>query len=146
MLILLLLLPSIPSVYSTDCNGRGQLNIITDNCICASPYYGLDCSLKRCPSGVPWMPILFNSSKSTSFNPGGRVECSYMGICDSSTGICICRKGYEGRACERMACPSELFNYASNNVNRLPTKSATCSDHGRCYYSSEVISLLNPSM
>jgi len=29
-----------------------------------------------------------------------------MGDCDYTTGVCACRPGYDGRACERFACPT----------------------------------------
>ena len=36
-----------------------------------------------------------------------QVECSNMGVCDRSTGLCTCREGFEGIACERQSCPSK---------------------------------------
>jgi len=44
------------------------------------------------------------------------MECSNMGICDQSTGQCVCFDGFEGAACDRMSCPG----------------GNTCSGHGRC--------------
>ena len=35
-----------------------------------------------------------------------KAECSDVGVCDSSIGECSCPEGYEGRACERLSCPS----------------------------------------
>ena len=32
------------------------------------------------------------------------VECSNMGYCDTATGLCTCRSGFEGRGCERISC------------------------------------------
>lgn len=36
-----------------------------------------------------------------------------------ATGLCICRNGFTGRACERMSCPSD------------------CNDHGQCMSMAE---------
>ncbi|CAN0439919.1 unnamed protein product, partial [Scytosiphon promiscuus] len=32
-----------------------------------------------------------------------RAECSNMGTCVRSFGLCMCEEGFEGRACERSA-------------------------------------------
>ncbi|KAG7376496.1 hypothetical protein PHYPSEUDO_013294 [Phytophthora pseudosyringae] len=42
------------------------------------------------------------------------AECSAMGRCDRLTGTCACESGFEGVACERLACPN------------------ACSGNGRC--------------
>lgn len=49
-------------------------------------------------------------------------ECS-QGYCDMFTGECVCRDGYEGRACERLSCPS---------VKMTTGKSIPCGGHGVC--------------
>ena len=35
------------------------------------------------------------------------AECSNRGVCDYSRGHCQCDDGYEGLACQRMACPND---------------------------------------
>ena len=45
--------------------------------------------------------------------------CSDMGYCDRALGACVCRDGFEGAACERIACPTDDLL-------------VTCSGHGRC--------------
>jgi hypothetical protein len=47
------------------------------------------------------------------------VACSNMGICNTSTGECRCREGYEGLACDRLACP-------------VSSAKQVCSGHGMC--------------
>jgi len=44
------------------------------------------------------------------------MECSNNGVCDRSSGLCKCRSGFEGSACERMKCGG----------------TPTCSGRGRC--------------
>lgn len=33
-----------------------------------------------------------------------------MGLCDRTTGLCKCRNGFEGKACERKSCPNNCNN------------------------------------
>jgi len=60
-------------------------------CKCDVGYRGPDCSLVECPS-----------YKDPLGGPGGAEgrDCSGRGVCDYSTGICACSKGYHGEACE----------------------------------------------
>jgi hypothetical protein len=41
------------------------------------------------------------------------AECSNKGLCDRTLGECMCLPGYEGAACQRASCPSQL---ASSNI------------------------------
>ena len=48
------------------------------------------------------------------------TECSDVGECDSSQGICNCPDGFEGRACERLSCPTSsmvLFLYPTSHIH-----------------------------
>ena len=47
-------------------------------------------------------------------------ECSDRGLCDTTTGRCICFAGYEGHDCGRSSCPED------------------CSGHGQCVLDAEV--------
>jgi len=35
--------------------------------------------------------------------------CLNQGVCDSSTGLCICPSGYSGQQCERLECDMIVF-------------------------------------
>ena len=121
VLVILLLHPLLVDSANSLCNRRGYLNATDGACNCISPYYGRDCSLKHCPSGTSWLtqPV----ADHTKLQP--YTECSDMGYCDTSSGECACRDGFEGRACERISCGGQGV-FPGNSV-RQP-----CSGHGRC--------------
>eukprot|EP00904_Undaria_pinnatifida_P009613 jgi/Undpi1/5782/HiC_scaffold_2.g01056.m1 len=78
-----------------DCNKYGQ-------CECWGGYEGWNCSSLACPSGAAW------ADRAAGTDDGhNSAVCSSMGYCDGETGLCVCREGFEGRACERMACPND---------------------------------------
>eukprot|EP01035_Chromulina_nebulosa_P021371 gene21371-27688_t len=58
-----------------------------------------------CPKGIAWVGL-----SSADDEVHTLVECSNMGICDYSTGLCQCREGFEGTACERLSCPNDCNN------------------------------------
>ena len=93
-----------------DCSNKGFINSTTGLCECISTYRGYNCQYRYCPYGNSW--LAYPTANHVRERP--RVECSNMGSCDMTTGVCTCREGYEGRACERKSCPN------------------TCSRHGRC--------------
>lgn len=107
----------LPGRFKRDdrhCAGNGLVN--DDNtCSCYSGWRGANCTLRYCPFGKSWVEFPVENHK--RYRP--EVECSNMGSCDLHTGRCLCRPGFEGRACERMSCPSAKSG-------------ATCSGHGRC--------------
>ncbi len=55
-----------------------------------------------CPFGNAWTDQAIGIDD--AHNP---AECSNMGLCDRVNGVCICREGYEGKACERKSCPNQ---------------------------------------
>lgn len=84
------------------CNGHGSCSgPPLFECQCADQYEGHDCALRRCPRGRAWF------DEATSDDHGHRLAiCSNKGICQSASGVCACQPGFEGAACERLACPA----------------------------------------
>jgi hypothetical protein len=82
-------------------------------CTCSEGWMGGDCSLRTCPFGNAWadVPTLVNFAH-------GFAECSNVGICDREKGLCVCRDGFTGSACDRLDCPKRDMKY--------------CSGHGKC--------------
>jgi hypothetical protein len=60
-------------------------------CRCDDGYRGADCSQIECPSGAD---ILGGDGGAAG------MDCSGRGLCDYSTGVCKCHKGYYGERCE----------------------------------------------
>ena len=83
-----------------SCNGHGLCQTAKRTCECYDGFHGADCSLYTCPYGIAWWDKAIESDK--AHQP---ALCSNMGICDTGTGVCVCRPGFEGVACERMTCP-----------------------------------------
>lgn len=63
-----------------------------------------------------------------------KLECSSQGKCDKSTGKCTCADGFEGAACDRLACPNNCNNHGvcvpvtvsnkdPDNLNQLEVQS-----------------------
>ena len=99
------------------CSGHGRCNSYS-KCDCWNGWQGADCSLRTCAAGTAWFDVA--SSTDSAHAP---AECANMGHCDRATGLCNCRAGFEGMACERMACPN------------------SCSGHGQCLSLSSAASI-----
>lgn len=70
-----------------------------------------DCSERICPFELAWV-----DSPDSKGSRHKYAECANRGICNRVTGECECFPGYEGKGCQRTACPND------------------CSGHGRCTY------------
>jgi len=60
-------------------------------CLCDAGWRGPDCTQRECPSGVDPLGAAGGAE--------GR-DCSGRGVCDYTTGQCVCFKGYFGERCE----------------------------------------------
>lgn len=85
-----------------SCSGQGLCDTGRSlECTCLQGFTGHDCSLRTCPFGNAW--AAFSSLSGDAHDQV--LECSGMGDCDRVAGKCNCRQGFEGDACEKMACP-----------------------------------------
>jgi len=124
--VLLLHIPGVQGSCPTNlvnllpCSGNGFCNTTKGSwCHCDDGYTGADCSQRVCPSGTAWADY----AKGNNVAHHNYTECSGMGYCDYETGICNCRAGFGGSACQRLLCPR------GNNGNG---DSQECSGQGRC--------------
>jgi len=99
-----------------SCSGHGTCSYNT-KCECYDNWgLGLshdtgDCSQRICPYDFAWV------DKPTKIGAHHNyAECSSTGICNRDSGECECFPGFEGKACQRAACPND------------------CSGHGQCLY------------
>lgn len=95
----------------TDCNGHGYCRPLTQVCVCHDKWGGVnditdhvsaDCSTRVCPAGRSWVDVPTSTSTAHFWR-----ECSSMGKCDRSTGLCECDPGFTGSACQRAVCPND---------------------------------------
>ena len=88
-----------------------------------SPSFPSDCQQRRCPRGVAW----YDFATATNVAHKTLIECSNMGSCDKRTGLCVCRDGFYGGACQYARCPR---GKTGNSLKE-------CSGHGRCLTMAE---------
>eukprot|EP00615_Pteridomonas_danica_P005959 CAMPEP_0114354738 /NCGR_PEP_ID=MMETSP0101-20121206/19708_1 /TAXON_ID=38822 ORGANISM="Pteridomonas danica, Strain PT" /NCGR_SAMPLE_ID=MMETSP0101 /ASSEMBLY_ACC=CAM_ASM_000211 /LENGTH=727 /DNA_ID=CAMNT_0001496363 /DNA_START=304 /DNA_END=2487 /DNA_ORIENTATION=+ len=96
------------------CSNRGICINSTKTCECYEGFYGSACSHRTCPKGNAWFDEATSTNKAHAL-----AECSNRGLCDSTTGQCLCDPNFEGASCERIRCASTV-------------NGDECSGHGRC--------------
>ena len=95
-LVVLLAMPDTASAQcSNACSGHGTCNSFS-TCTCFTGWREGDCSLRTCPSGLPWVGK--GSDYTLHVNT---TECSNNGVCNRRTGRCKCNDGFTGAACDR---------------------------------------------
>lgn len=124
LVVALAALAAVQAACPNSCSGHGTCSE-HDKCTCykrkdgtadelgnvVAAWVGADCGQRSCPYQLAWVDV----PKAANQNIAHRnAECSNAGVCDRATGMCQCFPGYEGRACDRTACPNE------------------CSGHGTC--------------
>eukprot|EP00501_MAST-03F_sp_TOSAG23-6_P001988 GSMAST32.ASY1.ANO1.2073.1 assembled CDS len=115
-----------------NCSNHGLCS--SSKCTCFHGFTGSDCSRRHCNVGRAW----FDVASATDVAHQDNIECSGMGFCDQMTGICRCRPGFSGWACERMDCPKDKQH-------------RDCNGHGTCTTMREAAEgfdgyrLINPS-
>jgi len=104
-----------------QCSGHG-ICMTDDVCQCYDNWgVGLshisgDCSERICPFELAWVDT---PNKKGAFHK--YAECAGRGICNRETAECACFDGYEGKACQRTACPND------------------CSGHGTCEFINDLV-------
>lgn len=100
---------------SISCSGHGECaGNPTYACSCSDGWTGGDCSERVCPSDVSWFTL---PSAANEAHISESIECSNMGICDRTSGVCTCDVGFTGSACQTLTCPGDT---------------STCNGHGQC--------------
>jgi len=97
------------------CGGRGFCSNTTNSCQCYDGWTGLTCELRECPKGYAIFDEPINSNSAHQM-----VECSNMGVCDRSKGVCLCHPLFSGTACQVKDCV------------RDSSTGEPCNGHGSC--------------
>lgn len=106
-----------------SCSAHGQCSgNPTYRCACSDGWTGADCSERSCPTDVSWFTLPSGDNEAHLYES---VECGGMGICDRSSGTCICEPGFTGSSCNRMTCPGGTTVTASD--------ADACNSNGKCY-------------
>jgi len=100
------------------CSGHGSCS--TNGCVCWSHWGNGDetggaCDQRKCPYEIAWVDTPDSENKAHALR-----ECAGRGVCDRSTGDCMCFPGYTGKGCRRTTCPND------------------CSGHGTCEFLAEM--------
>lgn len=107
---------------TVECSGHGTCSAFPEyTCACYEGWGGGDCGERTCPTAPAW----FDYPSATGVAHAD-AECAARGRCNRRTGECQCERGFEGAACERMACPT------------ADAGAGVCSGHGRCLAMQEL--------
>jgi hypothetical protein len=108
-----------------QCSAHGVCSESTYRCDCYDGWTSGDCSERSCPYDRSWFdyPATDNVAHMTY------AECSGMGTCNRVTGVCVCRQGFYGSACELMTCNGAIVG--DHAVKQ-------CTGHGRCMPMAEL--------
>jgi len=143
-----------------NCHGTDHGICFNLTCVCKANYFGVDCSQQRCPKdcsnrgkcihGVCSCQIGYGGEGCNKrLCPGDVEPCSGRGTCDGSSGKCMCRLPWKGRACNISDCYgngewnttaskcicNDGFRGKMCNLKLCPINPATsveCSGHGIC--------------
>jgi len=81
-----------PGVCPSNCSGHGLCDM--SQCVCEPAWYGIDCSMLRCPGSICYV------------EPGSKeqscIECSQHGRCVN--GQCVCDPGWGYLDCSAVQC------------------------------------------
>ncbi|TYZ63401.1 hypothetical protein PybrP1_000179 [[Pythium] brassicae (nom. inval.)] len=94
-----------------SCSGHGVCSGEPSwKCACAVGWQGGDCADRVCPVGTAWFDYPSDA------NVAHRLlkECSGVGSCDRSSGLCRCPRPYTGTACEWMSCGGSTSECSGN--------------------------------
>jgi len=110
------ILATASAACDNGCSGHGKCGAKSvcdcfDNWGLGLGHLSGDCSERICPFELAWV-----DTPDKLGNHHKYAECANRGICNRGTGECECFPGYEGKGCQRTACPND------------------CSGHGRCQY------------
>jgi len=97
-----------------ECFGHGTCGGVESSfrCTCVDGWFG-NCNMATCPSAPAWFDEAWADNR--AHRP---VECSQQGLCDRTTGTCMCADGFYGSACQFQKC--------------VPESTTPCNGHGRC--------------
>eukprot|EP00286_Rhodomonas_abbreviata_P029045 CAMPEP_0181292612 /NCGR_PEP_ID=MMETSP1101-20121128/2603_1 /TAXON_ID=46948 /ORGANISM="Rhodomonas abbreviata, Strain Caron Lab Isolate" /LENGTH=177 /DNA_ID=CAMNT_0023397101 /DNA_START=544 /DNA_END=1077 /DNA_ORIENTATION=- len=85
----------------------------------AAEYFGVDCSLRRCPSADNPRTTANETNCFTDYGNGTQgalgnlchVDCANQGVCDFKTGTCHCFKGQYGMDCaQQVELPASAYS------------------------------------
>lgn len=99
---------------TVSCSGHGRCGNST-GCVCDDGFFGASCSLRLCPTGRSFFDeALYNDTAHRT------AVCSNNGVCDNVLGLCKCRDGFVGDACDMRDCVRD----AETGI--------ACNGRGRC--------------